>query len=69
MAVTHLTERGALLARLEHRCERSGLWYIEGLRLQRLGLSDRWWLDGRWRFRSFTAALRFIADRIDQETT
>ncbi|WP_410652090.1 hypothetical protein [Amycolatopsis sp. cmx-4-54] len=68
----HKTERGALLAALEHRCIKPGLWEVEGYRVERLPQANSW---GKWLCTriadpkdnhlhvNFTAALRWIADR------
>lgn len=68
----HATERGELLARLEHRCVRPGEWLVEGHTVTRHKWSGRgnghpglktWWeVDGDGPYRTFTAALRAIAD-------
>jgi hypothetical protein len=65
----HKTERGALLAELEHRCIRSGEWEVEGHSVTRVrsisGGNPFWLTQGRGTAREhvdFTAALRYIAD-------
>lgn len=66
------TERGALLAALEHQCVRRGVWLIEGYRVEKLG-AGTWRSPTRWiAFRrghpvaytadDFASVLRWIAD-------
>lgn len=71
----HATERGELLARMEHRCLGPGDWLVEGHRVRRLRYTaNRSNAGTRWfvhvgdvpvatKLRSFTEALRVVADR------
>lgn len=71
MTVEHKTERGALLAALEHRCLRPGKWLVEGWTVERYKASGgtwRVWRTGELtelrlapRYVTFTDALRWIA--------
>lgn len=67
----HATERGELLARLEHRCLYAGRWEVEGYSVSRRGrgVYATWyvgeWGDSSTPFHSFTDALRWIADAVE----
>jgi hypothetical protein len=74
----HKTRKGELLGRLEHRCERSGLWIVEGHMVYR---GPRYWRvktlagdrvsahDGNMTtsvWVTFTEALEVVADRVSR---
>jgi hypothetical protein len=65
-AKDYLTDRGALLAKLEHHCEHAGRWGVEGYDVVRVR-PNVWRIEGSSvgqpeSFTSFTAALYWIAN-------
>lgn len=64
----YLTQRGALLSRMEARCEQPGLWLIEGYQVRR-NARGRWIIpkiNGGCVCESFEEALQVLADYLDE---
>lgn len=60
------TRRGGLLAQMEHRCEKPGLWFVEGAQVRRIG--TRWVVEvgeTAETFPSFTDAIVHVAELCD----
>lgn len=68
MTTDYATRKGALLARMEHRCIEPGLWLVEGYQVRRspTGWIIVWEFGVSFeKFVTFEDAIQAVADKIE----